>query len=58
MKKQLKTKSANFHWRPVATTDVSLTTTGALLATTDVLLTTTGDHWQPLTTIGCVDLYF
>ena len=44
MKKELKTKLANFDWRPVATTD-------ALWTTTDVLLTTTDDHWRPLTTI-------
>jgi hypothetical protein len=58
MKKQLKSKLAFWNWRPLATTDVLVTTTGALLATTDVLVTTTDDHWRPLATIDCADLYF
>jgi hypothetical protein len=54
---QLKAHSC-FGWRPLATTDMLVTTTGALLATTDSSLTTTDDHWQPLTTIeySCVQM--
>jgi hypothetical protein len=51
MKKEFKTKLAFFDWRPVATTDMLLTTTDVSLATTGDLLTTTDDHWRPLTII-------
>jgi hypothetical protein len=44
MKKELKTKLANFDWRPVTTTDMLLATTGALLTTTD-------DHWRRVTKV-------